>query len=297
MRQMGKKPGIFVFWSVLLLAVLLLPGGMTVQAKKLKLNKTKVYLAKKDTVQLKVTGIKANRVKWSSNKKSVAAVTKKGLVKAKKIGKATITAKAGSKKLKCTVIVETKTVNRARILRDYVLKKGKKDKETGLITLEKATYDEGTGKSYDYAVGASKKNKMMTFTYSYAPEYPYDRDRVEMTIDLISGKAKVKKGTVSYRYSNNDEPFDYRYEGVILSQFDADDEYPVHITKYGYLGTDESGTDEMKYEEADRGSHTDENETLNYRTDWAFKAWDEWFKSIKGLKKYGISMKAIGFEW
>ena len=297
MRQMGKKPGIFVFWSVLLLAVLLLPGGMTVQAKKLKLNKTKVYLAKKETVQLKVTGIKANRVKWSSNKKSVAAVTKKGLVKAKKIGKATITAKAGSKKLKCTVIVETKTVNRARILRDYVLKKGKKDKETGLITLEKATYDEGTGKSYDYAVGASNKNKMMTFTYSYAPEYPYDRERVEMTIDLISGKAKVKKGTVSYRYSNNDEPFDYRYEGVIYSQFDENDEYPVHITKYGYLGTDESGTDVMKYEDADPGSYNDENETLNFRTDWAFKAWDEWFKSIKGLKKYGISMKAIGFDW
>lgn len=46
------------------------------------------------------------KVKWSSSNKKVATVSKKGLVRAKKKGKATITAKYGKKKLKCKVIVK-----------------------------------------------------------------------------------------------------------------------------------------------------------------------------------------------
>jgi len=46
--------------------------------------------------------------KWSSSKKSVATVSKKGKVVAKKAGSATITAKIGKKKYKCKVKVSRK---------------------------------------------------------------------------------------------------------------------------------------------------------------------------------------------
>ena len=75
-----------------------------------KLNKKKVTLTVGKTVQLKVKGTKA-KVKWSSSNKKIAAVSKKGKVKAKKAGKATITAKVGKKKYKCRVTVKKKTQN------------------------------------------------------------------------------------------------------------------------------------------------------------------------------------------
>lgn len=67
----------------------------TVQAAT-KISKTKVALIKGQTTTLKVTGTK-KKVTWSSSKKSVATVTSKGKVTAKKKGTATITAKVGSK--------------------------------------------------------------------------------------------------------------------------------------------------------------------------------------------------------
>lgn len=48
------------------------------------------------------------KVKWSGSNKKVAAVTGTGKIKAKKIGKCTITAAAGKKKYKCTVEVVRK---------------------------------------------------------------------------------------------------------------------------------------------------------------------------------------------
>lgn len=61
------------------------------------------------TKQLKLTKIsKGKKVKWSSNNKKVAKVTKKGKVTAKKAGKAKITAKCGKKKYVYVVKVKAK---------------------------------------------------------------------------------------------------------------------------------------------------------------------------------------------
>ncbi|MCI8408837.1 MAG: hypothetical protein HFJ09_06145 [Lachnospiraceae bacterium] len=54
---------------------------------------------------LKVTG-KAGKVTWKTNKKSVATVSSKGVVTAKKAGKATITASVDGCKLTCNVTVK-----------------------------------------------------------------------------------------------------------------------------------------------------------------------------------------------
>lgn len=47
-----------------------------------------------------------SKISWSSSKKSVATVSAKGVVKAKKAGKAVITAKVGENKYYCEVAVE-----------------------------------------------------------------------------------------------------------------------------------------------------------------------------------------------
>lgn len=72
---------------------------------KIKLNYSELYLEKGETETLKLKGTK-KKPKWSSSNKKVATVNKKGVVKAKKVGKATITAKLGKKKYKCKIIVE-----------------------------------------------------------------------------------------------------------------------------------------------------------------------------------------------
>lgn len=77
-------------------------------ASKIKISKTKATMTVGKTMQLKIKGTK-KKVTWSSNKKSVATVSKKGKVTARKAGTATITAKVGKKKFKCKVTVKKKS--------------------------------------------------------------------------------------------------------------------------------------------------------------------------------------------
>lgn len=93
-----------------LLALSLVAGSCLVssvdsQAAKIKLNKKKATIKVGKKVTLKVKGTK-KKAKWSSNKKSVATVTQKGVVKGKKAGTAKITAKVAKKKYTCKVTVK-----------------------------------------------------------------------------------------------------------------------------------------------------------------------------------------------
>ena len=86
---------ILIFVSIMLLA-------MPVSAA-VKINRTSVSMAKGKSVRLKVTG--ANNVIWSSSNRSVATVSKTGVVRAKNSGICKIRAKAGRKTLTCKVSV------------------------------------------------------------------------------------------------------------------------------------------------------------------------------------------------
>lgn len=81
-----------------------------VHAASPKLNRKSVTLWVGDTIKLQVKNTR-KRVKWTSNKKSIATVSSKGKVKAKKSGKAVITANIGNKKYKCRVIVRKTTIS------------------------------------------------------------------------------------------------------------------------------------------------------------------------------------------
>lgn len=106
---MNKKRKI-VSILILLLMTMLLASTANAASKKIKLNKKSATIYVNASIQLKLKNAKASKVKWSSNKKSVATVNKKGEVVAKKAGKATITAKYKGKKYKCKITVKTKPV-------------------------------------------------------------------------------------------------------------------------------------------------------------------------------------------
>ncbi len=116
-----------------------------VEAATVKINKKKATLYVGDTLQLKVTGTKKT-VKWSSNKKSVATVSKKGKVKAKNEGTATITAKVGNKKLTCKITVkeDDTTTNEIKInTSEKTLKVGETHQLNIIGTKEKVTWKSG----------------------------------------------------------------------------------------------------------------------------------------------------------
>ena len=98
-----KKSG---FIAILLIAVLILPY-FRVQAKAVKLNKTKCMLSVGETVKLKLKNA-TGKVTWSSSSKKIAKVSKKGLVTAKAAGTVVITAKNNGKKYKCTITIGDK---------------------------------------------------------------------------------------------------------------------------------------------------------------------------------------------
>lgn len=76
------------------------------KAKKIRLNKKKKTMRAGQTFKLKLKNAKVKKVKWSSSKKKVATVSKKGRVKALKKGKVTITARYKGKKYKCKITVK-----------------------------------------------------------------------------------------------------------------------------------------------------------------------------------------------
>lgn len=82
------------------------PSGAAAAAKP-RLNKKKAVIRVGGTVKLKVLH-KKKAVKWSSNKKNVATVSKSGVVKGRKKGTARITAKTAGKRYVCRVTVKAK---------------------------------------------------------------------------------------------------------------------------------------------------------------------------------------------
>lgn len=91
--------------AITLILSLCLTLAAPVDAKsKVKLNITKATLSVGGSINLKLLNNK-KKVTWKSSNKKVASVTKKGKVKAKKKGKASIVAKVGKKKYTCKVTV------------------------------------------------------------------------------------------------------------------------------------------------------------------------------------------------
>lgn len=102
----------FAWILALMMIFSVFPATQVNAATKPKLSKTKITMTVGQSKKLKVKGISkklAKRIKWKSSKKKVVTVTKTGKLKARKAGKAVITAKIGKKKLKCKVTVKKRS--------------------------------------------------------------------------------------------------------------------------------------------------------------------------------------------
>ncbi len=111
MKRIGKKLlfAIAMIFTLSMVAPEVVPitTATTVEAASVKLNYSKLTLYKGQKKQLKLKGTK-KKAKWSSNRKTVVSVDKKGKITAKKKGTAVITAKVGKKRYKCRVTVKVK---------------------------------------------------------------------------------------------------------------------------------------------------------------------------------------------
>ena len=138
-------------------------------AGKIKLNKKKATINTGEKLQLKVEGTD-QKVKWASSNKAVATVSKKGLVKGKKAGKATITATVGKKTYKCKVTVKNSVLSADRT--EVTLEVNKNETVTityrgddGSITWDSSDEKVATCNWED----GGKKNKLKLTIYGIGP--------------------------------------------------------------------------------------------------------------------------------
>lgn len=292
MKKTWNRVARLVLLILIILTCALMYQGKPLAAKA-KISKKSSHLAPGDRLKLKVKGTK-KKVKWSSSNKKVCTVSKKGKVKAKKVGKATITAKVNGKKLKCKIVVENKGVNRARKLRNYVLKKGKYNKKTKAYELKWFVMD-SSNNCTDAMISAYKGKYDMQFYYHRDAESSYSSDTI-MDINLISGAASLKKGNIML-YHDEDVDSDYdetTYYGKITSAYDRKGN-GLTLTKKTFTETGEEGETLAEVDTASVLALYKKDCASRINT--AFERWDRLFsKKYPALKKDGISMKSIGFS-
>lgn len=107
LMKYDRKPLALLLVLVLFAGIATAPCEVRAEGGKTGLNKTALTLTEGETAQLKLKNApKGKTIRWSSSKKSVATVSKNGMVIAKNAGKATVTATAGKQKYTCTVKVK-----------------------------------------------------------------------------------------------------------------------------------------------------------------------------------------------
>jgi len=161
------------FLLIITVLALFMAFSMTSTAA-VKISRKSITLVKGQTAVLKISGAK-EKVKWSSSKKSVAAVTPTGKIVAKKKGTAKIIAKIGRKKYTCKVTVKDSLTARQaeKAVKNYLLKKSfpfyynpaVKEGKSYVIWV---TYTQ-TGMKSKYVV-----NSVTGVTQSYAPYFGID---------------------------------------------------------------------------------------------------------------------------
>lgn len=207
-----------VLLAMILVVTLCLPQGSDYPVTKaygaaLRLNKTSVKAYAGDKVQLKLGNVTQN-ITWTSSKKSVAVVSKKGKVTCKKAGTAKITAAYKKKKYTCTVKVSKRQAEEAVIfVRGVNIKLGEKEEDI----LKKLGRPSETEASY-YG----------NTTYIYNDDY-----EKFLMIDILDGKAVGL-------YTDS---LDFNFKGITMNGVNKDagkmDNYYVKV----YV--DEIGTNKV----------------------------------------------------
>lgn len=174
---------------VMFLAVILITGMLPMQgeAAAVKLNKTKMTIYVGSSKTLKVKGT-SEKVKWSSNKKSVATVNQSGKVTAKKAGTATITAKVNKKTYQCKVTVKNPYLNS----KSLTLSKGKtyQLKITGTSAVSWSSNDESVASVSSKGKVTAKSAGKATITCKGKNGKKY---KCKVTVEESSSSALTEK--------------------------------------------------------------------------------------------------------
>ena len=255
-----------------------------------KLSKKNLIIGVGQKAKLKVKGTK-KKVKWSSTDKSIATVTKKGVVKAKKIGYCRIKAKVGGKTLKCAVKVKTVAEANARNLRNYIIKNGKKAKDGGYYVRKKWSQQGDAEESrwyYNAVVKAYKNKGDMYFEVIEDGSVDGVYSKCTMKINLIAhkpGELYTKymdpdNGEYTENYGEIGYDFEYNFgndprtKGITLSkEVVRDSEGKISV----YTGP---------------SALAEATENAGAITDDAFVYFNKYFKKC-GLKS---RMQKLGFE-
>lgn len=197
---MLKKKTYISFLLLLMMVAIFAP--VKTQAK-IKLNAKSKTLTVGKTCKLKVKGTK-KKVKWSSTKKSVATVTKKGKVKAKKAGKCTIKAKVAGKTLKCKITVKNSSDlikilpldSNYDLLVKEIKKSANKDSDGNPYITNTSSADNGNRTTTDTLtyVNSSQKLKFVTTTKIGS---------ATQTASMFYGKSDTTQATVTITYKDS----------------------------------------------------------------------------------------------
>lgn len=210
-------------------------------AKKLKMKKKKVTIEVGQKKKLAVTvKPKKAKIKWSTNKKKVATVSKKGVVKGKKKGTAKITAKSGKKKATCTVKVKKAskydissvvvlnskvvrvTLNKAKSLKagDFAVKVKEDGKGTARKALRIGSITNSGNKIYELILSTDD-------TAYYDVNTISNGDYVSVTCSKLNG---VKTKEAIYHASHN--PSNEYVDGIVGNTIDRDIYFSSWTTGY-----------------------------------------------------------------
>lgn len=266
------------FLAVAMAAILVfsgVQGGTAEAAAKPKLNKNSVMMYVAQSKKLKVNHTKS-KVKWSSSNKKIAKVSTKGTVKAVKAGKCTIYAKVKGRKLKCKVEVVTKEQYYGRNLYTLIRQKGAKG-SSNVRRMSMKIKEKEAENCRIVIISAYPKKWQMEFAFNENLEEPDELMKVNINLDV----SKDKTGQLKYVYEDRYSDCITRIQGKVEKNCDEN----------------RKGLD-LTYCEV-----ISEEEEESYRGTPRQKEWEMTAKDVKRaftyydklLKKYGYSMKKIGF--
>lgn len=248
-------------------------GGGAEAAAKPKLNKNSVMMYVAQSKKLKVNHTKS-KIKWSSSNKKIAKVSTKGAVKAIKPGKCTIYATVKSKKLKCKVEVVSKQQYYGRNLYMLVRQKGVKA-SSNVRRVSMKIKEKDAENCRTVIISAYPKKWQMEFVFNENLEEPYELTKVNMNLDV----SKDKAGQLKYVYEDRYSDCLTRVHGRIEKKCD-ENRKSLDLT-YCEVISEEDSYKGMPREQEWAMTSKDVKKAFNYYD--------------KLLKKYGYSMKKIGF--
>ncbi len=267
---------------IMAVMVIMTATPVRVEAKGAHLNKTKITITEGDTAKLKVSGI-SGKVKWSSSKTSVATVSQKGVVKAKKEGTAVIKAKVKNKTFKCKVFVEAEDDD-----------SDDEDSSSGSSSKEKTALDEvkSSIKNSIYVNGNGDPIiQMESGDTKYTIIYDQSKDRIEFAMFMmgdVSGVATID--AVHIDCTSNMQGSATFEESIAAGIGSMRTSGSLDIATYKG-GTDAKVTVEDKTKELATLSDTDIAEMTQARVETLLLACD-----VLLHKETGYYLKDIGFD-